>query len=60
VQEPLVGVVGEYEARKGKMRVLQVERGVLSEVSYRCEDLKRGKIVVSAFLGVDGTRADAV
>ncbi|KAK8858659.1 hypothetical protein IAR55_002888 [Kwoniella newhampshirensis] len=47
VEEPLVGVVVEFEERKHKMRVLQVERGVPEEVSYRCEDLKSGKILVS-------------
>nr|XP_018262261.1 uncharacterized protein I303_05277 [Kwoniella dejecticola CBS 10117]OBR84419.1 hypothetical protein I303_05277 [Kwoniella dejecticola CBS 10117] len=46
VQEPLVGVVAEFEDRKHKLRVLQVERGVSEEVSYRCEDLKSGKIIV--------------
>ncbi|WVF68909.1 hypothetical protein IAT40_003682 [Kwoniella sp. CBS 6097] len=46
VEEPLVGVVVEFEDRKHKLRVLQVERGTPEEVSYRCEDLKSGKIVV--------------
>lgn len=46
VEEPLVGIVGEFEDRKHKVRVLQVERGVPDEVSYRCEDLKGGKVVV--------------
>lgn len=46
VEEPLVGVISEFEDRKHKLRVLQVERGVPDEVSYRCEDLKGGKIVV--------------
>ncbi|WVQ96424.1 hypothetical protein IAU59_003529 [Kwoniella sp. CBS 9459] len=46
VEEPLVGVVAEFEDRKHKLRVLQVERGTPEEVSYRCEDLKSGKIVV--------------
>ncbi|WVR06418.1 hypothetical protein IAU60_003449 [Kwoniella sp. DSM 27419] len=46
VEEPLVGIVAEFEDRKHKMRVLQVERGSPEEISYRCEDLKSGKIVV--------------
>lgn len=46
VEEPLVGVISEFEDRKHKLRVLQVERGVPDEVSYRCEDLKGGKVVV--------------
>lgn len=46
MEEPLVGVVSEFEDRKHKVRVLQVERGVPDEVSYRCEDLKSGKVVV--------------
>lgn len=28
VEDPLVGIVVEFEAKKHKMRVLQVERGV--------------------------------
>ncbi|ODO10042.1 hypothetical protein I350_02267 [Cryptococcus amylolentus CBS 6273] len=46
VEEPLVGVVAEFEERKHKLRVLQVERGVPEEVSYRSEDLKSGRILV--------------
>lgn len=48
VQEPLVGIViGEFEVKnKHKLRVLQVERGVPEEVSYRFDDLKSGKVVV--------------
>ncbi|WWD04959.1 hypothetical protein V865_003030 [Kwoniella europaea PYCC6329] len=46
VEEPLIGVVAEFEERKHKLRILQVERGVPEEVSYRCEDLKSGKIIV--------------
>ncbi|TYJ58565.1 hypothetical protein B9479_000775 [Cryptococcus floricola] len=46
VEEPLVGVVAEFEERKHKLRVLQVERGVAEEVSYRSEDLKSGRILV--------------
>ncbi|WVW84772.1 hypothetical protein I302_106807 [Kwoniella bestiolae CBS 10118] len=46
VEEPLIGIVAEFEERKHKLRVLQVERGVPEEVSYRCEDLKSGKIIV--------------
>ncbi|ORY25641.1 hypothetical protein BCR39DRAFT_543513 [Naematelia encephala] len=47
VEEPLLGVVVEFESKhKQKMRVLQVERGVPEEVSYRCEDLKSGKVIV--------------
>ncbi|WVQ73144.1 hypothetical protein IAR50_002708 [Cryptococcus sp. DSM 104548] len=46
VEEPHVGVVAEFEERKHKLRVLQVERGVPEEVSYRSEDLKSGRILV--------------
>ncbi|WWC70854.1 uncharacterized protein I206_104806 [Kwoniella pini CBS 10737] len=46
VQEPLIGIVAEFEDRKHKLRILQVERGVPEEVSYRCEDLKSGKIII--------------
>ncbi|GFZ45131.1 hypothetical protein JCM24511_02857 [Saitozyma sp. JCM 24511] len=46
VEDPLVGVVIESEAKKHKLRVLQVERGVPEEVSYRCDDLKSGRVVV--------------
>lgn len=48
VEEPLLGIVVEYEQKnKHKIRVLQVERGVPEEVSYRLDDLKSGKVVVS-------------
>lgn len=47
VEEPLVGIVSESETKKHKLRVLQVERGVPEEVSYRCDDLKSGRVVVS-------------
>nr|ODN99813.1 hypothetical protein L204_02253 [Cryptococcus depauperatus CBS 7855] len=46
VEDPLVGVVSDFEERKHKLRVLQVERGIPDEVSYRCEDLKSGKVIV--------------
>ncbi|WRT67866.1 uncharacterized protein IL334_004840 [Kwoniella shivajii] len=46
VEDPLVGIVAEFEERKHKLKVYQVERGVPEEVSYRCEDLKSGRIVV--------------
>ena len=49
VEEPLVGIVSESETKKHKLRVLQVERGVPEEVSYRCDDLKSGRVVVSPF-----------
>jgi len=48
VEEPLVGIVSESETKKHKLRVLQVERGVPEEVSYRCDDLKSGRVVVSS------------
>jgi hypothetical protein len=44
----LVGIVSESETKKHKLRVLQVERGVPEEVSYRCDDLKSGRVVVSS------------
>lgn len=48
VEEPLVGIVSEYESKgKHKLRVWQVERGQPEEVSYRCDDLKSGRVVVS-------------
>lgn len=48
VEDALVGVVSEYDTRgKHKMRVLQVERGTPDEVSYRLDDLKSGRVVVS-------------
>ena len=50
VEEPLVGIVSESETKKHKLRVLQVERGVPEEVSYRCDDLKSGRVVVSTLL----------
>ena len=38
----------EFEQKnKHKVRVLQVERGVPEEVSYRLDDLKSGRVVVS-------------
>ncbi|KAI9634950.1 uncharacterized protein MKK02DRAFT_37826 [Dioszegia hungarica] len=46
VEDPLVGVIAESEQKKHKLRVMQVERGVSEEVSYRCDDLKSGRIVV--------------
>jgi hypothetical protein len=46
----LVGIVSESETKKHKLRILQVERGVPEEVSYRCDDLKSGRVVVSSFL----------
>ena len=56
VEEPLVGVIAEAEQKKHKLRVLQVERGVsrakmelmqvADEVSYRCDDLKSGRVIV--------------
>jgi hypothetical protein len=52
VEEPLVGIVSESETKKHKLRVLQVERGVPEEVSYRCDDLKSGRVVVSSFFMV--------
>jgi hypothetical protein len=48
----LVGIVSESETKKHKLRVLQVERGVPEEVSYRCDDLKSGRVVVSPFFMV--------
>jgi len=53
VEEPLLGIVVEFEQKgKHKVRVLQVERGVPEEVSYRLDDLKSGRVVVSgAFFG---------
>ena len=39
--------MSESETKKHKLRVLQVERGVPEEVSYRCDDLKSGRVVVS-------------
>lgn len=47
VEEPLLGIVSESETKKHKLRVLQVERGTPEEVSYRCDDLKSGRVVVS-------------
>jgi len=49
VEEPLVGIVAEFDNKnKHKMRVLQVERGVPEEVSYRLDDLKSGKVLVGS------------
>ena len=42
--------MSESETKKHKLRVLQVERGVPEEVSYRCDDLKSGRVVVSTLL----------
>lgn len=48
VEDPLVGIVSEYESKgKHKVRVFQVERGVPDEMSYRLDDLKSGRVVVS-------------
>ena len=48
VEEPLVGVVIDFEVKnKHKMKVLQVEGGQPEEVSYRCDDLKSGRVLVS-------------
>lgn len=45
-----MGIVVEFDQKnKHKMRVLQVERGVLEEVSYRFDDLKSGRVLVSLF-----------
>jgi hypothetical protein len=51
VEEPLVGIVVEFEQKnKHKLKVLQVERGVPEEVSYRLDDLKSGRAVASISL----------
>jgi hypothetical protein len=43
-----VGVVVDFEVKnKHKVKVLQVERGVPGEVSYRLDDLKSGRAMVS-------------
>jgi len=47
VEDPLVGIVADFEVKnKHKIRLLQVDRGVPEEISYRCDDLKSGRIVV--------------
>jgi hypothetical protein len=47
---PLVGVVGEFEAKKTKIRVFQANQHVgqqtVESVSYRLEDLKSGVVKV--------------
>jgi len=48
VEEPLLGIVVDFEVKnKHKVKVLQVERGVPEEVSYRLDDLKTGRVAVS-------------
>lgn len=43
-----MGVVVDFEVKnKHKVKVLQVERGVPGEVSYRLDDLKSGRAMVS-------------
>jgi hypothetical protein len=49
--DPLLGIVGEIDPKKKKLRVLQVERGAPDEVSYRLDDLKSGRVVVYRALG---------
>ncbi|KAJ4476642.1 hypothetical protein J3R30DRAFT_3291861 [Lentinula aciculospora] len=48
--EPLVGVVGEFEAKKFKIRVFQANQHVgqqtVETVSYRLEDMKSGMIKI--------------
>ncbi|KAL5482900.1 hypothetical protein ACEPAI_9495 [Sanghuangporus weigelae] len=48
--DPVVGVIGEFEARKSKVRVYQANQHVgiqtVEYVSYRFEDLKSGTIKV--------------
>lgn len=47
IQDPLIAIINEFDVRnKHKLRVLQVERGVPSEISYRLDDLKSGKVFV--------------
>ncbi|KAJ3890659.1 hypothetical protein GG344DRAFT_49027 [Lentinula edodes] len=47
---PLVGVVGEFEAKKFKIRVFQANQHVgqqtVETVSYRLEDLKSGQVKI--------------
>lgn len=48
VEDALVGVIQDFDQKnKHKLRVLQVERGHPEEVSYRLDDLKSGRVVVS-------------
>ena len=48
VEDALVGVIIDFDPKgKHKIKALQVERGVPGEMSYRCDDLKSGRIVVS-------------
>ena len=48
--EPLVGVVGEFESKKFKIRVFQANQHVgqqtVESVSYRLEDLKSGVVKI--------------
>ena len=47
VEDPLVGVIAEYEPKnKRKIKVIQVDRGVIGEISYRLDDVKSGRVVV--------------
>lgn len=47
IQDPLIAIVHEFDPRnKHKLRCLQVERGVPSEISYRLDDLKSGRVFV--------------
>lgn len=47
IQDPLIAIIHEYDLKnKHKLRCLQVERGVPSEISYRLDDLKSGKVFV--------------
>jgi hypothetical protein len=47
VQDPLTGVIAEVDQKKKKLRLLQVDRGHPDEMSYRLDDLKSGRVVVS-------------
>jgi len=51
VQDPLLGIIAEVDQKKRKIRVLQVERGHPDEVSYRLDDLKSGRVMVSRVQG---------
>ncbi|EEB87445.1 hypothetical protein MPER_15199 [Moniliophthora perniciosa FA553] len=50
VEEPVVGVVSEFEPKKFKIRVFQANQHVgqqtVESVSYRLEDLKSGVVKV--------------
>ena len=47
VEDPLVGIIYEFEPKnKHKIRLLQVERGTPTEVSYRLDDVKSGRVVI--------------